>query len=152
MCAMKGINPQKADLTFICHDISQATSLTRQLDKNVYKMMKAYTPGPITFILPAGRQSSHFFKNRKRTIGIRIPDDNILQALISSFGKPILSTSLLVDSDEEITKMWQLQKYLPSGVSLMIDHGRKLGTPSTVVKYENNAFEIIREGAIDFNF
>ena len=150
LCRLKNIDPKRADLTFLCSSISQISTLTKQLDKELFKVLKAHLPGPFTFILPAGRQSTHFFKNKKLTIGVRIPDHPILQAVLSAFGRPILSTTIDLPVDDNLRQMWEIMPFVPSGVATVIDDGRDFGQPTTVVSYHENVFEIIRQGGLPF--
>ncbi len=150
MCRVKGIDPQKAHLTFLCGNISQVSMLTKQLDKEVFKVLKRNFPGPITFILPAGKQTIHYFRNKKRTIGVRVPAHRILQAVIASFGRPILSTTVTLNQEEEFRQMWQLSSSLQHDVALLIDDGQEFSGPSTVVELIDQDFEIIRQGIHSF--
>lgn len=150
LCQMKGIDPQRANLTFLCQSISQISTLTKQLDNDIFKVLKAHLPGPITFILASGRQSTHYFKNKKLTIGVRVPDHQILQSVLAAFGRPILSTTVDYPDDEDMTQMWEILEFIPKGVAALIDDGQDLGQASTVVSYLENEFEIIRQGGVPF--
>ena len=100
ICAIRGLDPNKAMLTMICKDISQVAAYAQQIDNQVYRILRKHLPGPFTFVLKAGRQAPKVFHNRKNTIGFRIPDNHIAQAIVDTLGRPILSASL--KSDDEI--------------------------------------------------
>lgn len=97
ICRIKGINPQKTELSIICHDISQAAEYAR-IDNRAFKMLKEYLPGPFTFLLPSSTRLPKVFKGRK-TVGIRIPDNPIPTAIAGMLGNPILTTSVEDDGE-----------------------------------------------------
>ena len=97
---LRGLDPGKALFSFICKDISQVSEYAAQIDNDVFRVMKHNLPGPFTFILKANNRVPKILKNRKDTIGVRIPGNNIILALVERLGRPILTTSL--KSDDEI--------------------------------------------------
>ena len=96
ICRLRKIDPQKARLSMICKDISQAAEYTKQIDNRTFRLLKDHTPGPITFVFLAGAGIPRLFRNRKKTIGIRVPDNKIALAILEELGEPIMSSTLLL--------------------------------------------------------
>src|SRR5438874_4279219 len=94
ICKIKNADPQKAQLSFICRDLSHLSDYTKSIDTPLYRMLKMYLPGPYTFILPASKQVPKILQSKKNTIGLRVPDNKICQAILKELGNPILSASL----------------------------------------------------------
>ncbi len=144
---LKGINLEKANLSFICYDLSNLTDYTKQVDTPTYKLLKSYLPGPYTFILHGNNNLPKVFK-KKKTVGIRIPDNNIIREIVKQLGNPIVSTSIYDEDDlleyttdpELIYEKWQNQ------VDLVIDGGYGGNIPSTVIDLTKDQIEIVREG------
>ncbi len=148
VCQLKGIDPKKAHLSFVCHDLSHLSDYTLQFDKNVYKIMRKHLPGPFTFILPASNNVPKLFKSKKKTVGIRVPDHSIPSAIVKALGRPILSTSL---KDSEKMEAYRYDPELiyedyHKQVDIVIDSGFSLNEPSTVVDCTGDEIEIIRQG------
>ncbi len=145
---LKGVQPERANFSLICYDLSDLSDYAKQLDNSVFKLMKKNLPGPFTFILPASNQVPRLFKNNKKTVGIRIPDNNITREIVRELGNPIISTSIY-DEDEilEYTSDPELiyDKYKDI-VDIVIDGGYGNNEPSTVVDCTNGQPMIIREG------
>ncbi len=145
---IKNINLKKDHLSFICYDLSQISEYTKAINNSIFKVMKKNLPGPFTFILKANSNVPKLFKNNKKTVGIRVPDNNIIRELIKELGHPILSTSV-VDEDEilEYTTDPELiyEKYNKL-VDIVIDGGYGGNVASTVIDCTNDKLEIIREG------
>src|SRR5882672_884719 len=93
ICKIKNIDPQKAQLSFICRDLSNLSDYTKSIDTPLYRMLKNYLPGPYTFILPASKQVPKILQSKKSTVGLRVPDNIICQNILSELGNPILSAS-----------------------------------------------------------
>ncbi len=151
---IKNINTKKEHLSFVCYDLSQISEYTKSLDNNTFKMMKRNLPGPFTFIVNANSNVPKLFKNNKKTVGIRIPDNNIIRALVQELGNPILSTS--VHDDDEIIEYTTdpeliYEKY-QNMVDIVIDGGYGDNNPSTVVDCTQGGFEIIRQGKGELMF
>lgn len=91
---IKQVDPVKAQLSFICYDLSDLSAYTKSISTPLYRMLKTYLPGPYTFILPASKEVPKILKSKKDTIGLRIPDNNIARSLVKELGHPILSASL----------------------------------------------------------
>ncbi|MCB0521480.1 MAG: threonylcarbamoyl-AMP synthase, partial [Saprospiraceae bacterium] len=101
VCRLRRLDPERAMLSFICKDISQIAGYAWQMDNEVFKLLKNNLPGPFTFILKSNNTVPRLFKNRKRTIGVRIPDSKIALAIVEQLGRPMLSASLLKESEDE---------------------------------------------------
>jgi len=144
---IKGVKLQKANFSFICFDLSNLSDYVRQIDTPTYKILRKLLPGPYTFILPSNNNLPKAFKGRK-TIGIRIPDNNIIRELVKRLGNPIVSTSIYDEDDlleyttdpELIYEKWQQQ------VNVVIDGGYGDNVPSTIINVSNGDIEVIREG------
>ncbi len=151
---IKNINTKKEHLSFVCYDLSQISEYTKILDNNTFKMMKRNLPGPFTFIVNANSNVPKLFKNNKKTVGIRVPNNNIIRALVQELGNPILSTS--VHDDDEIIEYTTdpeliYEKY-QNMVDIVIDGGYGDNNPSTVVDCTQGGFEIIRQGKGELMF
>ncbi len=145
---LKGIKMEKAKFSFICYDLSHLSDFTQHLDNNVFKLMKRYLPGPFTFILPANNRIPKLFKNKKKTVGIRIPNHLIPLEIVKQLGNPILTTSLH-DDDEIIdytTDPELIHEKYEHLVDLVIDGGYGNNEPSTVIDCTTTEPEIIRQG------
>lgn len=144
LCAAKGINPAKQMLSVICSDLSMA-ALYARIDNRAFQILKRNTPGPFTFVLPAAPTLPKAFKGRK-TVGIRIPDNEIARAITEMLGHPVLSASIASDGDEIITPD-QLELIPALDAELLIDGGDSDNLPSTVVDLtDSSSPEIIRQG------
>ena len=145
---LKGIRTEKADFSFIFSDLSQVSDYAKLFDNSIFKMMKAYLPGPFTFILHARNNVPKLFQSKKKTIGIRIPDNNIALELVRELGHPMMTTSIH-DEDEliEYTTDPELiyDKYKDK-VDAIIHGGYGNNEPSTVVDCTSEEPLIIRQG------
>jgi tRNA threonylcarbamoyl adenosine modification protein (Sua5/YciO/YrdC/YwlC family) len=147
ICRLKGVDPQKAQLSFICHDLSDLSHYARQLETPVYRLLKQYLPGPYTFILGASKQVPKLLKSKRETVGIRIPDNNIARCIVEELGNPILSASLPGDFVEEYTDPEIIQERFGKTVDLVIDGGIGGMVPSTIIDVTSGSPEVIRMGA-----
>lgn len=145
---LKGINIEKSNFSFVCSDLSHISDYTKPISNTVFKLMKKNLPGPFTFILAANNNVPRYFKGKKKTVGIRVPDNNIIREIVLELGNPIMSTSIR-DEDEiiEYTTDPELiyEKYQEI-VDIVIDGGYGELVPSTVVDCTGDAIEIVREG------
>ncbi len=152
LCQLRGINVAKAQLSFICHDLTHISDYAK-ISTQTFKIMKKALPGPFTFVLEASGKVPKIGGTRRKTVGIRIPDNQIALRLVEELGNPIISTSIK-DEDEvlEYTTDPELiyEKY-ENLVDLVIDGGYGNNKPSTVINCENDAFEILRQGAGDIS-
>ena len=144
---IKGIKLAKANWSFICPDLSNLSDYVRQIDTATFKILKRALPGPYTFILPGSNSLPKDFK-KKKTVGIRIPDNSIAQALVRELGNPIVSTSIY-DEDELLeytTDPELIYEKWGNRVDVVIDGGYGDNIASTVIDLSNSEPEIIREG------
>ena len=121
------------------------------IDNAVFRAIKAATPGCYTFILPATREvPRRLLHPKKKTVGVRIPDHKVAQALLTELGEPILSSTLLLPGDEEpLTQGWEIKERLDHQVDAVIDSGWCNDVPTTVVDFSSGAPEIVRRGSGD---
>lgn len=144
---IKGVKLAKANLSFVCNDLSHLSDYIKQINTPTYKILKRALPGPYTFILPGNNNLPKAFKNKK-TVGIRVPDNNIIRQIVKELGNPIVSTSIRDDDDvieyttdpELIFEKWQKL------VDVVIDGGYGDNQPSTVIDLSQDEIEVIREG------
>jgi tRNA threonylcarbamoyl adenosine modification protein (Sua5/YciO/YrdC/YwlC family) len=152
LCKMKNLNPSKANLSFICYDLSHISEYTKNLPNNIFKVMKKALPGPFTFILNAGNKLPKILDTKKNTVGIRIPDHNIPRLLVKELGNPIVTTSIKDDNDEILaypTDPEEIFEKYQNLVEIIIDGGFGNNTPSTMIDCTSGEFEILREGLGD---
>ena len=149
ICRLKGLNPKKARLSFICESISQASGYSRPIDNSTFRLLKKNLPGPFTFVLNSNNKVPKLFKNKKKTIGIRIPDHEIPLLIVQRLGRPILTTSLR--SDDEYEEYHEDPRDFFADyqklVDVVIDAGIGKKVPSTVVDCTSGLPEILRMGA-----
>tara|TARA_R110002074_G_scaffold5143_2_gene25243 strand:+ start:21110 stop:21730 length:621 start_codon:yes stop_codon:yes gene_type:complete len=144
---IKGIKLAKANWSFICTDLSNLSDYVRQIDTATFKILKRALPGPYTFILPGNNNLPKEFK-KKKTVGIRVPDNSIVKALVEGLGNPIVSTSIRDDDDvleyttdpELIFEKWE------NLVDVVIDGGYGGNIGSTIIDVSSGQAEVIREG------
>jgi len=137
-------------LTLVCADFAQLGQLV-QLDNAAYRAIKASTPGPYTFILPATKEVPRRLAHpKKRTVGVRIPDHPVALALLRERGEPLLSSTLLLpDAEEPMTDGWQIKEELDQVIDAVVDAGDCGTEPTTVVDWSNGYPEVVRVGAGD---
>ena len=145
---LKGLNPKNPELSLIFHDMSQLSDYTIIRDNNIFKLLKRNLPGPFTFIVQANNQIPKLFKNKKKTVGIRIPDNNIVLELVRELGRPIITTSIH-DPDEliEYTTDPELiyEKYRDFADAI-IDGGFGKNEASTIVDCTGDEIVVVRQG------
>jgi tRNA threonylcarbamoyl adenosine modification protein (Sua5/YciO/YrdC/YwlC family) len=144
----KGMNPKNPDLSLIFHDMSQLSEYTIIHDNNIFRLLKHNLPGPFTFIVQANNQIPRMFKNKKKTIGIRIPDSSIILEIIRELGRPVVTTSIH-DQDEIIEYttdpelIWERYRNF---ADLVVDGGYGKNEASTVVDCTGDRFVVLRQG------
>ena len=151
ICRIKGIDIKKANFSVMCDSLKQISEFTK-MDDDTFKLIKKNTPGPFTFILNGNNKLPKLFKERK-TIGIRIPNRNLVKVIVEELGNPIFTTSLRIDGqdpDYEVNAELIKEKY-GSRVDLIIDGGIGVDNLSTVVDCTGDDFEIIRQGVGELN-
>lgn len=146
ICRIKGIDPEKANLSFICSDLSDLSKYARSITTPQYRFIKQYIPGPFTFILSASKEVPKILKSKKNTIGLRVPDHNITHAIAAALGHPILSSSLPGDMVEEYTDPEIIHDRFGKLVDMVVDGGIGGMEYSTVVDMTDEQPEIIRQG------
>jgi tRNA threonylcarbamoyl adenosine modification protein (Sua5/YciO/YrdC/YwlC family) len=145
---LKGVKPEKANFSFICYDLSHLSDFTRPLDNTIFKMMKRNLPGPFTFILEANNNVPKILKANRKTIGIRIPNNNIIREIVNVLGNPILTTSLKTNDEiiEYNTDPELIYEEYENLVDAVIDGGYGGLVASTVIDCTENEFKIVRMG------
>ena len=144
---IKGVDPAKAQLSFVCADLSDLSKYAKSISTPLYRLLKNYLPGPFTFILPASKQVPKLLQNKKNTIGLRIPDNNIASAIVSALEHPILSASLPGEMVEDSTDPYVIHENFEKLVDIVIDGGIGGMIPSTIVDCTTDDYTVIREGA-----
>ena len=144
---IKGVDPAKAQLSFVCADLSDLSKYTKSISTPLYRLLKNYLPGPFTFILPASKQVPKLLQNKKNTIGLRIPDNNIASAIVTALEHPILSASLPGEMVEDYTDPYVIHQNFENLVDIVIDGGIGGMIPSTIVDCTTDDYTVIREGA-----
>ena len=148
VCRIKGIKMSKAQFSFICSSLSHLSDFSRNVSTPVYKLMRKCLPGPYTFILQATSTVPKLFKSKKKTVGIRVPDNRIAMAILEELGNPLLSTSIHRDEDlltypTDPEVIYECYKHV---TNITIDGGFGNNEESTVIDCTGEVPEIIREG------
>lgn len=147
LCAIKGINPDKQLLSIVCDGISMASDYAR-IDNHAFRLLKDHLPGPFTFILPGSTRLPKVFKGR-RSVGVRVPANDIATALAASLGRPILASSVAIDDDAEAVEPESIAMHYSDSADVLLDAGIGGTIPSTVVDITDSAApEIIRQGPL----
>lgn len=146
ICQIKQVDPKKAQLSFICRDLSHLSDYTKSIDTPLYRVLKNNLPGAFTFILPASKQVPKILKSKKETIGLRVPDNVICMAIIEAMGNPILSASLPGDLVEEYTDPEIIYETFGKQVDFVIDGGPGGIIPSTIVDCTTGDWTVTRQG------
>lgn len=154
ICRIRGLKPNKANFSFICNSLSHISDYALPFNNEAFRLMKQTLPGPYTYILKASSNVPKMFKNKKKTIGVRIQNNPITKSIIDELGHPILSASLKNDDDflEYHTDPYEIQEAFGSLVDMVIDGGYGSNDPSTVIDVSGNDFVVLREGAGDISF
>jgi tRNA threonylcarbamoyl adenosine modification protein (Sua5/YciO/YrdC/YwlC family) len=146
ICRIKNIDPAKAQLSFVCYDISDMSNYIKSISTSTYRMLKQYLPGPYTFILPASKEVPKLLKSKKNTVGLRIPDNLIARTIVKELGCPVLSASLPGEMVEEYTDPELINERFESQVDLVIDGGIGGMVPSTIIDCTGDEPVVIRKG------
>ena len=148
MAKIKGVALEKADFSLICYDLSNISDFTCPFPNNIFKIMKANLPGPFTFILNANSNVPAIFKSKKKTVGIRVPDNNIIREIVRTLDNPIATTSLREDDDilEYFTDPELIHEKYEDLVDLVIDGGYGGLEPSTIVDCTEDEPIVVRVG------
>jgi len=143
---IKKIEPQKAQLSFVCSDLSHLSEYAKQIQTSTYRLLKEYLPGPYTFILPASKLVPKILQSKKDTIGLRIPDNAIAMAIVKELGRPILSASLPGEMVEDYTNPEVMYENFNKLVDFVIDGGPGGTMPSTIIDCTGDEPVVTREG------
>lgn len=146
LCRIKQIDPAKANLSFICNDLSHLSQFTKPISTPLYRILKQHLPGPYTFILPASKEVPKILKSKKDTIGLRVPNHAIPMSILKELGHPILSASLPGEMIEDYTDPERIYELFGKLVDLVVDAGTGGMIPSTIVDCTKDVPEIIRRG------
>lgn len=144
---IKGVKLEKSNFSFVCEDLSNLSDYVKQINTSTFKILKRALPGPYTFILPGSKSLPNPFKKRK-TVGIRVPDNSISLALVSALGNPIVSTSIRDEDDilEYTTDPELILEKWDNLVDVVIDGGYGGNEASTIVDLSGDSPEVVREG------
>ena len=147
ICRIKNVDPQKAQLSFVCYDLSDLSKYTKSISTPLYRLLKSYLPGAYTFILPASKEVPKILQSKKNTIGLRVPDNNIARTIVHELNHPLLSASLPGEMVEEYTDPELMYENFKTQVDIVIDGGIGGMIPSTVIDCTKEEYEVIRQGA-----
>ncbi|MDP2888046.1 MAG: L-threonylcarbamoyladenylate synthase [Bacteroidota bacterium] len=144
----KNVKVEKSNFSFICIDLSQLADFSKPISNQVFKLLKKYLPGPFTFILNANSNVPKYFKGKKRTVGVRIPDSPIILEIVRVLGNPIMSTSIHDEDDilEYSTDPELIHEKFKDIADMVIDGGYGHNIPSTIVDCTEDVPVIIRQG------
>jgi tRNA threonylcarbamoyl adenosine modification protein (Sua5/YciO/YrdC/YwlC family) len=148
VCKIKGINPEKANFSFICSDLGHLNDFTKPINTPTYKVMRKALPGPFTFILEANNNVPKLFKSKKKTVGIRVPDNKICLEIVKQLGNPIMTTSVHDDDDiiDYTTDPELIHEKYKDIVDIVIAGGYGNNQASTVVDCSEGEFTVLRQG------
>lgn len=151
LCRILDIKPQKLDLSFICHDLSQISEYVRRMDTPVFKLLKKSLPGPFTYIFESSSKVPRVLDVNKKTVGVRIPGHAIPAAIVEQLGNPVITSSIKDDDTikEYTTDPEEIYEDFKHQVDLVIDGGAGGNVPSTVVDCTTTELHIIRQGLGD---
>jgi tRNA threonylcarbamoyl adenosine modification protein (Sua5/YciO/YrdC/YwlC family) len=148
ICRLKNIKIEKANFSFLCYDLSHISDFTKPFNTEIFRLMKKSLPGPFTFILNANSHVPHIFKSNKKTIGIRVPDNNIARTIVKELGHPLMVSSVH-DEDEIVdytTDPSDIESNFTQDVAIVIDGGYSDVHPSTVIDCTGETPVVVREG------
>ena len=150
LCRLRGVKTEKALFSLLCPDLGCLADYTRPVSNTLFKLLRRNTPGPFTFVLPANSQTPKVWQSKRKTIGIRIPDNAVARALAETLGHPMVTASLRLDDaadDTYLTDPELMEELFGRQVDLIVDGGPGFLTPSTVVDCTSGEPVIIRQGA-----
>lgn len=153
ICRLRGIKPEKANFSFICSDLRHISDFIKPIDTATFRVLKKALPGPFTFILNANNNVPKLLSSNKKTVGIRVPNNDIAREIVRQLGNPILSTSIRDDDEvvEYSTDPELIHEKYEESVDMVVDGGYGDNEASTVVDCTSGEFEIIREGKGDLS-
>ena len=151
LCDIKGLNPAKNLLSIVCDSLSMASEYAR-IDNHAFRLLKANLPGPFTSILPTLPRLPRVFRDR-HSVGIRIPDNAVARKLVETLGRPVLTTSVAIDDDDESMEPESVAMHYEHQADAILDAGPGLCIPSAVIDITDpSAPEVIREGPADLKY
>ena len=149
ICRFKGVKPEKANLSFLCHDLKNISEYTKPFDRSIYKLLNRSLPGPFTFILEASGSVPSVFRSKKKTIGIRIPNHQGTLEIIRQLGHPLMAASLHHEEDpvkDYLTDPSEIFEKYDTVIDAFVDGGAGGNQPSTVVDCSGGEVVVVREG------
>lgn len=151
LCSLKGFKGNKMNLSFICADLSHIAEYAKNISTQTFKIMKKALPGPFTFILESSNKVPKILQVNKKTVGIRVPNNQIIREIVKQLGNPVITTSIhdedeIIDYITDPAEIYEKFKYT---VDIIIDGGAGNVIPSTVIDCVDNNFEVIRQGLGD---
>ncbi len=147
ICRIKQIDPAKAQLSFVCNDLSDLSSYTKSISTPLYRVLRNHLPGPYTFILPASKEVPKILKSRKNSIGLRVPNNLIARSIVRKLGHPVLSTSLPGEQVEDYTDPEIIYEQFRNQVDIVVNGGLGNMIPSTIIDYTSGEAVVLRKGA-----
>ncbi|MFC3196746.1 L-threonylcarbamoyladenylate synthase [Parapedobacter deserti] len=153
VCELRGLKPEKANLSFVCYDLTDIAQYTKPFDTATFRVLKKALPGPFTFIFNASGQVPKLLSSKKKTVGIRVPDNSIAREIVHELGNPIVSASIHDDDEiiEYSTDPELIHEKYGDLVDIVVDGGYGGNIASTVVDVTSGEFEVIREGKGDLS-
>ena len=146
ICAIKKVDSEKAQLSFICADLSDLSAYAKSIDNALYRILKKTLPGPYTYILPASKQVPKILQSKKKTIGLRIPNNKIALSIIETLGHPILSASFPGENVEDYTDPEIIYEHWSNQIDMVVDGGIGGIIPSTVIDCTTDEYVLLRQG------
>jgi tRNA threonylcarbamoyl adenosine modification protein (Sua5/YciO/YrdC/YwlC family) len=143
---IKNVDSAKAQLSFVCYDLSDLSTYTRSISTPLYRLLKSHLPGPYTFILPASKEVPKILKSKKNTIGLRVPNNNIARTIVHESRRPILSASLPGEMVEEYTDPELINENFKNLVDIIVDGGMGGMIPSTIIDCTGDEPVLVRKG------
>lgn len=152
LCQMREEKPNKKLFSFVCKDISQVSEYARQFENHIFKLMKKILPGPYTFILNASQKVPKAIQAKKKTVGVRIPQNNIALQLVEELGNPMITSTVKIDEATDYgTEPWFLAETFQNHVAYVIDGGSGGTESTTIIDCTSGEIEITREGKGDIS-
>lgn len=154
LAELKGTKLEKANFSVVCSDLSHLSDFTKPINNHIFKLMKSCLPGPFTFILEANSNVPKIFQSKKKTVGIRVPNNPIALEIIKELGSPILSTSIRIDetTDDYFINPELIEEIYADKVDMVVDGGMGNTEPSTVLDCTKETVEVIRYGKAKVDF
>ncbi len=145
---IKGISLEKANFSLVCRDLSNLAQYTKPIGNSVYRLMRQVLPGPFTFILNASNEVPRLFQSKKKTVGIRVPNNDVIQTIVAALGNPVISTSVHDDDEiiEYITDPELIFEKYQGLIDIVVDGGYGHTEATTIIDCTTGEPEIVRQG------